>query len=68
MVDAPKPQKFNYGYTTGGWVAAPVMGRFVSRAAPLLGVHPVDEKLPEIRQILELKLPHLDEDIKNASH
>ena len=68
MVDAPKPQKFNFGYTTGGWVAAPVMGRFVSRAAPLLGVHPVDEKLPEIRQILELKLPHLDEDIKNASH
>lgn len=67
MVDAPKGQKFSYGWATGGWVAAPAVRRFVSRAAPLLGVHPVDEKSPEISQILDLKLPNLDLDIKNAS-
>ena len=67
MVDEPKGQEFSYGYATGGWVAAPAVRRFVSRAAPLLGVHPIDEKSPEIRHVLDLKLPHLDEEIQNAS-
>ncbi len=38
MVDEPKGLKRTYGYATGGWVAAPVVGRVVERAAPLLGV------------------------------
>ena len=54
MVDEPKGQKQSYGYATGGWVAAPAAGRIVSHAAPLLGIHPVDEKAPEIRQKLRL--------------
>ncbi|MBX6321630.1 MAG: penicillin-binding protein 2, partial [Rhodospirillaceae bacterium] len=29
MVDEPKPNKSSYGYATGGWVAAPAVGRIV---------------------------------------
>jgi cell division protein FtsI (penicillin-binding protein 3) len=42
MVDEPKGNKSTFGYATGGWVAAPVVGRIVSRIAPLLGITPVE--------------------------
>ena len=67
MVDEPKPQKFSGGYATGGWVAAPAVGRFISRAAVLLDVPPVNEKLPEIRRLLKVDLPQLDAEVRNAS-
>ena len=54
MIDEPKGQKHSYGYATGGWVAAPAVRRIVEQAAPLLGVLPVDEKSPKIRQKLML--------------
>ena len=47
MVDEPKGQKFSQYYATGGWVAAPAVGGFIRRAAPLLNVAPVDEDLAE---------------------
>ena len=56
MVDEPKPQKFSHGYATAGWVAAPVIAEIVKKAAPVLGVLPVDIKAPEIRQNLEPNL------------
>ncbi|MGD1879385.1 MAG: peptidoglycan D,D-transpeptidase FtsI family protein [Kiloniellaceae bacterium] len=43
MVDEPKPTKETYGYATGGWVAAPAVGRLVERIAPLLGIAPHDD-------------------------
>ncbi len=43
MVDEPKPNEFSHGYATGGWVAAPAVGRIVQRMAPLLGIEPVIE-------------------------
>lgn len=67
MVDAPKGQKFSYNRSTGGWVAAPAVGRFITRAAPLLNVAPADEKSPEIRQLLAVDLPQLDSEKHNAS-
>jgi cell division protein FtsI (penicillin-binding protein 3) len=66
-VDEPKGQKFSFGYSTGGWVAAPAVRRFVNRAAPLLNVAPVDEKSPEIRQLLAVELPQLDAEKRHAS-
>jgi cell division protein FtsI (penicillin-binding protein 3) len=54
MVDEPKGQKHSYGYATGGWVAAPAARHIIENAAPLLGIHPVDENAPEIRQKLRL--------------
>ena len=56
MVDEPKGQKKSYGYATGGWVAAPAVKRIVEQAAPLLGILPVDEESPEIRQKLRVDL------------
>jgi cell division protein FtsI (penicillin-binding protein 3) len=40
MVDEPHGTKATYGYATGGWVSAPVVGRVVQRMAPLLGMKP----------------------------
>ena len=52
MVDEPKGQKFSYNYATAGWVAAPAIRQIVEQIAPKLGVLPVDESAPEIRQNL----------------
>lgn len=40
MIDEPHGTKATYGFTTGGWVAAPAVGRIVQRMAPLLGMKP----------------------------
>jgi cell division protein FtsI (penicillin-binding protein 3) len=45
MLDEPKPTKKTFGYATGGWVAAPVVGRVVAQMAPLLGLLP--QAVPE---------------------
>lgn len=41
MVDEPKGLKETFNYATGGWVAAPAVGKVVERIAPILGVAPV---------------------------
>ncbi len=40
MLDEPKGTKKTWGFATGGWVAAPLVGRVVTAAAPLLGLPP----------------------------
>jgi cell division protein FtsI (penicillin-binding protein 3) len=57
MLDEPKGIKESYGYATGGWTAAPVVSRVVARAAPLLGITPVDEKAPDIVNALAIGNP-----------
>jgi len=47
MVDEPKGTKETFGYATGGWVAAPVVGRVAEAIAPLLGVPPVLDETPD---------------------
>ncbi len=42
-LDEPQPLKETYGYATAGWNAAPAFSRIVTRAAPLLGLSPVNE-------------------------
>ncbi|MFA5119600.1 peptidoglycan D,D-transpeptidase FtsI family protein [Zavarzinia sp.] len=42
MIDEPKGTKETYGFATGGWTAAPTVGRIVERIAPLLGVMPTE--------------------------
>jgi cell division protein FtsI (penicillin-binding protein 3) len=51
-IDEPHPNKQSYGFATGGWAAAPGVGRVVQRMAPLMGIPPVDEDSPEIRRSL----------------
>lgn len=43
MLDEAKGTKETFGYATGGWVAAPVVGAVVRRIAPVLGLHPIKE-------------------------
>jgi len=57
VVDEPHGNKRTHGYATGGWVAAPVVSRFISRAGPLLGVAPVDEESEQVRRILRIRIP-----------
>ncbi len=43
VVDEPHGTKKTFNYATGGWVAAPVVGRIVSRMGPLVGIAPDTE-------------------------
>ena len=40
MLDEPQGNKATHGFATGGWVAAPLAGRVIAEAAPLLGLPP----------------------------
>ena len=53
MFDEPRPSASTHGFATAGWTAAPAVGRVIKQIGPLLGVQPVDENRPEIRQALE---------------
>jgi cell division protein FtsI (penicillin-binding protein 3) len=57
MIDEPKGNKSTYGFATAGWTAAPAAGHIISRIAPLLGVPPVDENSPAIRQAMYVPIP-----------
>ncbi len=41
MIDEPVGNKATYGYSTGGWVAAPAVGNVIARMAPMYGIRPV---------------------------
>jgi cell division protein FtsI (penicillin-binding protein 3) len=56
MVDEPHGTKDTYGYSTGGWTAAPVAGRVIARSAAILGVSPVDENAPDVRSAMDLNV------------
>ncbi len=40
MVDEPRGTKKSFGYATGGWVAAPAVGKIVQSMAAVLGIPP----------------------------
>jgi cell division protein FtsI (penicillin-binding protein 3) len=56
MVDEPHGNKSTYGYSTAGWVAAPAVGRVISRIAPMLGLLPDIQDAPAINQALYIPL------------
>ena len=41
-LDEPKGDSETYGYSTGGWTAAPTVGQIISRMGPLVGLPPAD--------------------------
>ena len=43
LMDEPQGNAKTYGYSTGGWVAAPAAGRVIDRIAPFLGVERQNE-------------------------
>ncbi|MAM68753.1 MAG: penicillin-binding protein [Rhodospirillaceae bacterium] len=68
MLEEPKGTKETFGYATGGWVAAPVVGAVVRRIAPVLGLRPV--KADEAsREILAIEVPKKsDRERRVAAH
>lgn len=40
LLDEPRGNKRTFNYATGGWVAAPAVGRIIARIAPMLGIQP----------------------------
>ncbi|WP_207476869.1 peptidoglycan D,D-transpeptidase FtsI family protein [Arenibaculum pallidiluteum] len=57
ILDEPKGIARTGGYATGGAAAAPLGGRVIRQVAPLLGLTPVDENRPDIRQALDITAP-----------
>jgi cell division protein FtsI (penicillin-binding protein 3) len=42
LVLQPKADATTHGFTTGGYIAAPAVGRIIARIGPMLGVLPAD--------------------------
>jgi cell division protein FtsI (penicillin-binding protein 3) len=51
ILDDPRPNATT-PFTGGGWTAAPLSGRIISRIAPLLNVKPIDQDDPKIKEQL----------------
>ncbi len=60
-LDEPHGNKSSFGYATGGWVAAPVISRVVSRMAPLMGIEPVAEDRDDVAMAPVLAAYHVEE-------
>jgi cell division protein FtsI (penicillin-binding protein 3) len=58
MIDEPVGNKRTFNYATGGWVAAPVVGRVVAQIGPLLGI------TPDMTGEEPLNLPLIDDEVK----
>lgn len=56
MIDEPIGNKDTLGYATGGWVAAPLVGKVISRIAPLLGVKPINHKNPRVQNQMAISV------------
>ncbi|GAA0599913.1 penicillin-binding protein 2 [Craurococcus roseus] len=56
MVDEPRPNAKSHGYATAGWVAAPAAGAVIRRVAPILGMVPEQERIPQIQQAISIPL------------
>lgn len=57
-LDSPKGTKETFGFSTGGWTAAPIASEVIKRAGPLLKVLPVDEKSDVIRKAMYVKVDY----------
>lgn len=51
MIDEPQATKETFGYATGGWTAAPVIGRVVAQMAPMMGIQPVADEQPKTQMV-----------------
>ena len=65
LMDEPKGNASTYGYSTGGWTAAPIVGNVIKRMGPVLNIKPVNEEDPDIKSNLEI--PEFIEAKKNET-
>jgi cell division protein FtsI (penicillin-binding protein 3) len=52
MLDEPKGTVETHGFRTAGWNVAPVVGKTVSRIAPMLGITPDKQREPALSEVL----------------
>jgi cell division protein FtsI (penicillin-binding protein 3) len=53
LVDEPVGNKRTLNYATGGWIAAPIVGRIIERMGPMVGIAPditATVTMPEIKR------------------
>jgi cell division protein FtsI (penicillin-binding protein 3) len=55
MLDEAKGTKETFGFATGGWVAAPIVGAVVRRIAPVLGLRPINQA-DAVRKALSIEI------------
>lgn len=51
ILDEPVGTKETFNFEGGGWVAAPAVGKVISRIAPMLGVKPVKQELGGTQEV-----------------
>ncbi len=57
LVLQPKADATTFGFTTGGYIAAPSVGRIIARIGPMLGIMPANgEQLAQLDQQLTVPL------------
>lgn len=56
MLDEPQGNASTHGYRTGGWTAAPVVGRVITQMGPLYALPPQSKDNPQVRQALSLDI------------
>lgn len=54
MLDEPQGNADTFGFATGGWVAAPVIGRVIEQMGPMMGVMPQDPDSPDVHEALDI--------------
>ncbi|MDE0994006.1 MAG: penicillin-binding protein 2, partial [Rhodospirillales bacterium] len=55
VIDEPHGTKKTFNYATGGWVAAPAVGRIVRRMGPVVGIAPALDAVFQTPKITKLK-------------
>ncbi|MEN8723482.1 MAG: penicillin-binding protein 2 [Alphaproteobacteria bacterium] len=56
MLDEPKGNEATYGFSTGGWTAAPTAGAIIRRVGPILGLVPEADTSNGIKQVRALSI------------
>ncbi len=56
MLDEPKGNAATYGFSTGGWTAAPTAGAVIRRIGPILGLVPEAESTDDSKQVRALSI------------
>jgi cell division protein FtsI (penicillin-binding protein 3) len=66
MFDEAQGSVETQGQATGGWIAAPVVGRMIARMAPILGITPIAND-DDIRQALQVHIARRGDGVRQLA-
>jgi cell division protein FtsI (penicillin-binding protein 3) len=67
MLDEPHGTAETRGEATGGWVAAPVVGRMIARIAPALGMAPLPSDRDDVKQAMQVNIGRRADGVKHLA-